>query len=184
MATLTISSGVHVGTRDDSMDWTAWFAASTTTQFATFTLASTSATVSRRTGPQAITGHAGLVGGPVIFQVDRRARDVLTDALAAVAVEDLLNGRPRTTLSGFRDAVARSGYLANVAWTERRNDGGTAESFSVWGVIQVTDASVRGLTESLQLTVWPCCMLFHAGTNNVFMCPDAYDDLIGEISVE
>jgi hypothetical protein len=178
MATLTISSGVHVGTRDDSTDWTTWFEASPTTQFETFTLASTSATVSRRTGPQAITGHADLVGGPVIFQVDRRARDVITDSLAAVAVEDLLNGRPRTTLSGFRDAVARSGYLANVAWSERRNDGGTAESFSVWGVIQVTDASVRGLTESLQLTVWPCDLLWWTGTTSCYLSPAAYADLV------
>jgi len=179
MATLTISSGVHVGVRDDSAEWTTWFAASTTTQFATFTLSSASGTVSLRTGPQAITGHAGLVGGPVIFQVDRRARDVITDSLSSVAVEDLLNGRPRTTLSGFRDAVARSGFLAKFAWTERRNDGGTAESFEVWGVGVVTDASVRGLTESLQLTVWPCDLLWWTGTNACFLSPTAYALLVG-----
>jgi hypothetical protein len=175
MATLTISSGVHVGTRDDTTDWDTWFAEATTTQFSTFTLSSANTV---RTGPQGITGHASLVGGPIIFQIDRRARDVLTDSLASVAVEDLLNGRPRTTLSGFRDAVARSGYLAKFAWTERRNDGGTAESFEVWGVGVVTDASVRGLTESLQLTVWPCDLLWWTGTANCFLTPDAYADLV------
>jgi hypothetical protein len=114
------------------------------------------------------------LGAPVAFQVDRRARDVLTDALAAVAVEDLLNGRPRTNLSGFRDAVARSGFLCKVAWSERKNAGGTPESFSVWGVVQVTDASVRGVTESLQVTVWPCDLLWWSGTNTCFLTPDAY----------
>jgi hypothetical protein len=174
MAVLTFSSGVHVGTRDDTTEWETWFAASPTTQFASFSLTSAGAVVRARTGPQAITGHADLVGGPVIFQVDRRARDVLTDALAVVAVEDLLNGRPRTNLSGFRDAVARSGFLAKVAWTERRNSGGAAESFSVWGVVQITDASVRGVTESLQVTVWPCDLLWWAGTTTCFLTPDAY----------
>jgi len=174
MATLTISSGVHVGVRDDATEWTTWFASGTTEQFGSFTLSSASTTVGLRTGPQAVSGHASLRGAPVIFQVDRRARDVVTDALSAVAVEDLLNGRPRTTLSGFRDAVARSGFLANVAWSERRNDGGAAESFSVWGVVQVTDASVRGLTESLQLTVWPCDLLWWSGTTSCFLTPDAY----------
>jgi len=177
MATLTISSGVHVGTRDDSTAWTTWFAATTTTQFSTFTLSSTNAV---KTGPQTISGHADLKGNPITFNIERRARDVVTDSLAAVQVEDLLNARPRTTLSGFRDAVARSGYLANFAWTERRNDGGTAESFSVWGVVQVTDASVRGLSESLQLTVWPCDLLWWAGTTSCFLTPAAYADLVAE----
>ena len=170
MATLTFTSGVHVGTRDDSLPWEDWFASSTTAQFSTFTLSSASTV---RTGPQGVSGHASLRGAPVIFQVDRRARDVLTASLAAVQVEDLLNGRPRTTLSGFRDAVARSGYLCNVAWSERKNSGGT-ESFSVWGVVQVTDASVRGLTESLQLTVWPCDLLWWTGTDSCFLTPTAY----------
>ena len=174
MAIVTFSSGVHVGVRDDATEWDTWFAAATTSQFATFSLTSAGAIARSRTGPQAITGHAGLVGGPVVFQVDRRARDVITDSLAAVAVEDLLNGRPRTTLSGFRDAVARSGFLAKVAWTERRNSGGTAESFEVWGVVQVTDASVRGLSESLQVTVWPCDLLWWAGTTSCFLSPTAY----------
>jgi hypothetical protein len=175
MATLTISSGVHVGVRDDTTDWTDWFAASPTTQFTQFALSSANPV---RTGPQGIAGHADLRGAPIVFQVDRRARDVLTDSLAAVAVEDLLNGRPRTTLSGFRDAVARSGFLANFAWTERRNDGTGAESFNVWGVGVVTDASVRGFTESLQLTVWPCDLLWWTGTTSCFLTPTAYTELV------
>jgi len=175
MAEVTFSSGVHVGVRDDSTEWETWFAEATTTQFATFKLSSAETV---RTGPQGITGHAGLRGGPVIFQVDRRARDTLSASLVGIAAEDLLNGRPRTTLSGFRDAVARSGFLAKVAWAERKNAGGTPESFEVWGVVQVTDASVRGLTESLQLTVWPCDLLWWAGTTSCFLSPTAYAELV------
>jgi hypothetical protein len=176
MAEVTFSSGVHVGIRNDNASYTEWFAEDPVNQFEEFKLSSAEAV---RTGPQGITGHAGLVGGPVVFQVDRRARDVLTDSLAAVAVEDLLNGRPRATLSGFRDAVARSGYLAKVAWTERRNDLSYPESFEVWGVVQVTDASVRGTRESLQVTVWPCDLLWWTGTNFCFLSSDEYDRLIG-----
>lgn len=153
---------------------TAWFSASTTTQFTTFTLSSVSVDRGARTGPQGITGHADLSDYPIEFSVDRRARDVLTDSLAAVVAKDMLNGRPFRTLSGWRDAVARSGYLANVAWSERRNDGGAAEEFSVWGVLQVPDASVRGLRESLRILVWPCDALFLTGTDTVSVTPPAY----------
>jgi hypothetical protein len=174
MATLTISSGVHVGTRDDASDFIDWFAATTTTRFSTFTLSSAGAT---KTGPQAITGHADLSGAPIEFQIERRARDVLTDSLAAVVIEDLVGGRPRTTLSGFKDAMARSGELVKVAWSERRNDGGAAESFEVWGVLVVANATVRGLNESLSLVLWPCDALGWVGTTNWFLTPDKYTEL-------
>jgi hypothetical protein len=158
-----------------------WFDSTPTTRFSSFTLSSANTV---KTGPQAITGHASLKGNPIEFQVDRRARDVVTDSLAAVVVEDLENGRPRTTLSGFRDAAARSGELVNVAWSERRNDGGTAESFSVCGVLVIADASVRGLTESLRLVLWPCDALAWMGTTNWFLCPGAYVEPEEEIGIE
>ena len=178
MATVTFSSGVHAGTRDASTDMgQAWFNGFTTAQFPTFSLTSVSVDVKSRTGPQAVSGHANLWDAPIEFTVERSARDVVTDFLAFVAVKGLLNGRPFTTLSGWRDAVAQAGYLANVSWTERRNDGGAAESFSVWGVVLVTNATVRGARETLQILVWPCCALFMTGTNTVFVTPDCYDDL-------
>lgn len=174
MATLTISSGVHVGARGAGAINQAWFADSPTTQFTTFSLTSASTNISLRTGPQGISGHGSLTDLPIAFEFERRTRDVLTDSLAAVAVKDLLNGGPRTTLSGARDAVARSGYLASFAWSERRNDGGAAESFTVWGVCRVTTADVRGLRESMTLLIYPCDYLWWTGTETVYTTPTAY----------
>lgn len=173
MATLTISSGVYVGTRGSGNLTSSWFAGSTTSQFTTFSLTSSNSDVSLREGPQGIVGHADLYDDPVVFEFSRRTRDTITDSLAGVAVKGLLNGGPRTTLSGFRDAVAQAGYLAKFAWSERRNDGGAAEAFEVWGVCGVQAPTVRGLNESMQLLVFPCDVLWWAGTNSVFIRPGA-----------
>ena len=178
MSIVTISSGVHVGQRPegDPGDFIDWFDAAPTTQFSTFSLTSAAAV---KTGPQRISGHALLKGEPIEFGVDRRARDVLTTSLANVAAEALLGGRPRTTLSGFRDAAIRSGFLANVAWSERNNAGGSATPFNVWGVITVPDATVQGTSERLSFTVWPCDAVFWIGTRNWFLTPTAYASLSG-----
>ena len=174
---ITISSGVHVGTRDDNAAFVDWFAASPTTRFTTVTLQGVARWAGGRTGGSIITGHAGLGGQPVTFEFERLTRDVLTDSLAAVVTEDLINGRPRTTLSGFKDAMARGGELVKVAWTERRNDGSTPESFEVWGVLVVADATVRGTRESLRVVLWPCDALGWVGTTNWFLTPDKYAEL-------
>ena len=174
MATLEISSGVHVGARGTSSINQGWFAASATTQFTTFSLTSTSSDVSLRQGPQSITGHADLVDEPIAFEFSRRTRDTLTTSLAAVAVKDLLNGGPRTTLTGARDAVARSGFLAKFAWAERTNAGGANTSFSVWGVAKVAQPSVRGLSESMTLLVYPCSLLWWTGTESAYVDPTTY----------
>ena len=174
MATVTISSGVHVGTRYDNAAFIDWFAASPTTQFSSFSFTSAGSVPSARTGPQQISGHASLTDLPIEFSVERRARDVLTDSLAAVAVKDLLNGRPRTTLSGFKDAMARSGYLVKVGWSERDNVSGSTNAYEVWGVLQVPDATVRGARESLRLVLWPCDALGWIGTTSWFLTPTEY----------
>jgi hypothetical protein len=89
-------------------------------------------------------------------------------------VKGMLNGRPFTTLSGWRDAGVRAGVLAKFAWTERRNTGAGDGSFEVWGVAQVTDATVAGTRESLRILVWPCHALFFIGTTNWWVTPDGY----------
>jgi hypothetical protein len=172
VSTLTISSGVHVGTRNDATAFITWFAASPTTQFSPFTITS-AARSGVGVGGQAVLGHAGITDRPVVFEFQRRTRDVLNDSLAAVVAKDLLNGQPKTTLSGWRDAIARSGFLVNVAWSERRNAGGST-AFSVWGVLVVEDASVRGFTESMRLVLHPCDALCWLGTGKWFMSPLAY----------
>lgn len=173
MATLTISSGVHVGSRGAGSINQGWFAGTTSTQFTQFSLTSSNSDVRLRTGPQAIIGHASLTDQPIQFEFARRTRDVLTDSLAAVAAKDVLNGGPRTTLSGYRDAVARSGYLASFAWSERDNASGT-NAFTVWGICTVNAPTVRGTTESMVLLVYPCDVLWWTGTETLFTSPTAY----------
>jgi hypothetical protein len=178
MSVVTFSSGVHAGARAAGSMTSAWFSATPTTQFATFSLTSASAP---RTGPQGVSGHANLKDAPVEFQVERNARDTLTNNLSLIAVQDMLNGRPRTTLSGWRDAGARSGFLAKVAWSERVNaTGALSTPFEVWGVVQVVDASVRGTRENLRVLVWPCDALFFIGTTNWWVTPSAYATLVAE----
>ena len=173
--TLTISSGVHVGTRNDAASFITWFAASPTTQFSQFTVTAVPKRVGGQTGGQIIVGHAGLKGQPIAFEFNRLTRDVLTDSLAAVQVEDLLG--VRTGLSGWKDAVARSGFLANVAWNERDNSTGGLTAFSVWGVLQVVDASVRGSAESMRVVLFPCDALSWIGTGSWFLTPTKYASL-------
>lgn len=174
---VTFSSGVHVGQRDDGLPWEDWFNAVPTTQFSSFTLVGTPRGPGGKVGGTRLSGHAGLRDRPVVFEFQRLTRDVLTDSLAALHAEGLKNGRPSTTLSGFRDAVARSGFLCNVSWTERRNSGG-AQAFSVWGVVLVEEATVTGVTELLQVTLWPCDLLNWGGTGTFFLSPPAFDALI------
>jgi len=171
MATLTISSGVYVGTRQAGPLTSSWFAGSPTTQFTTFSLTSTGVGVKLRQGPQGIVGHANLYDEPVVFEFNRLTRDKLSSDLASVAVKNMLNGAPRTTLSGFRDVVAGAGRLAKFSWTERKNAGGAGTSFDVWGVCKVVQPSVRGLSETLQLLVYPCDLLWWTGTDSVFIRP-------------
>jgi hypothetical protein len=174
VSTLTISSGVHYGTRNDAVSFITWFAAIPTAQFAPFTVTSASRP-GVGVGGQAVLGHAGLRGQPIAFEFNRRTRDVLTDSLAAVQVEDLLG--VRTGLSGWKDAVARSGYLVNVVWNERDNSAGGLTAFNVWGVLRVEDASVRGFTESMRVILYPCDALTWTGTGNWFLTPTKYAEL-------
>jgi hypothetical protein len=179
MASLVITSGVHVGVRGAGAIQQDWFGSTPTTQFSTVTLTSANASVSMKQGPQAIVGHAGLSDEPIAFEFERRTRDTLTGGLAALAVKDLLNGGSRTTLSGAQDAVARSGFLANFAWSERNNAGGAPTDFNVWGVCRIVQPTVRGARETMTLLVYPCAVFSWTGTENVFVDPTTYAALPG-----
>ncbi len=174
MATLTISSGIYIGAWQPNEGINqGWFDPSPLTQFTQFSL--TSANSGIKQGPQAIVGHADLFDEPVAFEFERRTRDTLTSALAAVAVKNLMNGRTRTTLSGFRDAAVVAGYLARFQWHERRNAQGDAgQAFDIWGICQVVQPSVRGAQERMTLLVRPCDALWWVGTGTVMVTPAAY----------
>ena len=176
MGIITVSSGVHVGaTTGTGPMVSAWFSDTPTAQFAPFTLAG----VVRAGGPagaQAVLGHADL-GGPIAFEFERFTRDVLTTSLASVAVQELTNGRPKVSLGGWRDAVARSGRLVNLAWSERRNAGGTT-AFNVWGVLEVVDASARAFSESMRVVLHPCDLLSIRNSGSWFASPSAYAELV------
>ena len=178
--TLTISSGVHVGQRPegDPGDFIDWFDAAPTTQFSQFSITAVPRRPGGATGGQGIRGHAGLRGEPIAFEFERLTRDVLRTNLAEINAEALLGGAPRATLSGFRDAAIRSGYLAEFTWRERNNaTGALTDEFSVWGVCVVQDSTVRGLEEFMRVLVFPCDAAFWIGTRNWFLTPDAYASL-------
>lgn len=169
MGTITISSNVHVGTRvrGERMNQ-GWFAATPSELFTSFSFTGS-------TAAQGISGHGSLADAPVEFSIQRRARDVLTDSLASVAAQGMLNGRPFKGLSGWRDALVQSGQLVRVQWSERDNATQAATSaFDVYGVITVTEASVRGLNESLSFVLWPCSALAFVGTNSWLVTPAGY----------
>lgn len=175
MGTVTITSGVHVGQRGVGSINQAWFASTPTTQFSAITLSSVGGAAQVTQGPQRILGHPGIEDEPVAFEFTRRTRDVLTDQLAAVVVKDLLNGGSRATSSGFRDAVARAGFLARFDWCEPRGSSPSSpRQLSLWGVARVSQASVRGLEQNLTLLVYPCSLLWWSRTESVFVTPTAY----------
>ena len=169
MGVITISSNVHVGTRVRGVQMhQGWFAASPASLFTSFSFTGS-------TAAQGVSGHADLTDSPVEFSIQRRVRDVLTASLADVAAQGLLNGRPFKTLSGWRDAGAQAGQLVRVQWSERDNATQTAISaFDVYGVLTVTEASVRGINENLSFVLWPCDALFYVGTNSWFVTPAGY----------
>jgi len=169
MGTIAISSNVHVGTRvrGERMNQ-GWFAASPSALFTSFSFTGA-------TAAQGISGHGDLPNSPVEFSIERRARDVLTDSLAVVAAQGLLNGRPFKGLSAWRDAGVQAGQLVRVQWSERNNaTPGSPKAFDKYGVITVNEASVQGQRESLRFVLWPCSALFYVGTLSWLVTPAGY----------
>ena len=169
MSTVTFASGVHVGTRDDNAAFIDWFAAETTTQFSTVTLALSSV--------QVLTSVEGRAGDrePVALRFEGGGLPAAYDSLKAIDCRDVIGGAPRTTLSGFKDAMARSGYL--VQMTLRLY--GDAADRTEWGILTNVRNSVAGGERgwSVSAIFQPCDALGWVGTTNWYLTPESYAEL-------
>ena len=170
--TVTFSSGVHVGARGSGSINQAWFSASPTTQFTTFTL--TLAAV------QALTSIEGRPGDrePIALTFQGGGLPAAYDLLKAMDARNVLNGGARMTLSGALDAVASSGFLAQVTLELE----GDSSPRSEWGIVTQARNSVSGGMRgwTLSCVFVPCCLLWLAGTESVFAAPDCYAALPGD----
>ena len=166
MSTVTFSSGVHVGTRDDSTAFISWFAASPTTQFSTVTLALSDV--------QVLTSVEGRAGDreAVALRFAGGGLPAAYNALKAIDARSVLGGEPRTTLSDFRDAVARSGYLTLMTLRLYGDDAARTE----WGIVTNVRNTVSGGERGwgVSAVFQPCDALSWVGTTNWFLTPAQY----------
>ena len=164
--TVTFSSGVHIGARGAGSINQAWFSASPTTQFTTFTL--TLAAV------QALTSIEGRPGDrePVLLRFQGGGLPAGYDALKAVDARELLNGGSRTTLTGALDAVALSGFLLNMSLELE----GDTDPRSEWGVLTQVRNTVQGGMRgwSVSAVFVPCAVFWHTGTESAYVDPITY----------
>lgn len=172
MSSVTFSSGVHVGTRNDLVAFHGWFAPGLTTQFAPITLALSDV--------QVLTSVEGRAGDsePVLLTFRGGGLPAAYDALKAIDCRDLLNGRPRTTLSGFRDAMARSGYLVQMSLQLE----GDTEARTEWGVLANLRNTVAGGQRGWTVSgvFHPCDALGQIGTTRWYLTPTLYVALAGD----
>jgi len=160
--TVTFESGVLVGTRGAGSMTTAWFTGPVT-QFPTFTLDLVSM--------QPLTGIQGMPARrkPVILRFTGSGLSTVEDDLHTVEAYPLLNGQPRRTLSGALDAVAGKGHLLRMSLSLL----GDTTPRSEWGVLADLQVSIDGGNNawSAVATFYPCDVLWHTGTDNVFAVP-------------
>jgi hypothetical protein len=165
MSTVTFTSGVHVGVRDDSIDFIDWFEATPTVQFATVTLALASV--------QVLTNVEGRAGDrePVLLRFEGGGLPASYNSLKAIDVREL-QGDVKTTLSGWRDAVARSGLMVEMSLRLY----GDSEARTEWGILTQVRNTIAGGERGWGVTAVfiPCDALCWVGTSNWFMSPVAY----------
>lgn len=163
--TVTFSSGVFVGVRGSGNMTADWFGESPVEQFEAFSLTLDSL--------QPLTGIDGVPSRrkPVLLRFSGSGLSVVEEKLHAIEAYPLLNGQPRRTLSGAYDAVAGKGFLAKLSTYLLGDIGGAPKE--EWGVLANLQASVSGGARgwSVTATFYPCDILWHAGTDNVFAVP-------------
>lgn len=165
--TVTFESGVMVGVRGSGNMTSDWFSGPTS-QFTAFTL--------DLVDLQPLTGVQGMPARrkPVILRFTGSGLSTVEDDLHNIEAYPLLNGQPRRTLSGAIDAVAGKGYLTRMSLYLLGDSAPRQE----WGVIADLNVSVEGskLGWSAVATFYPCDVLWHTGTNNVFARPGIVPD--------
>jgi hypothetical protein len=165
MSTVTFSSGVHTGYPIPFEDFIAWFDPAVTVQFSPVTLALASV--------QVLTNVEGRAGDrePVLLRFEGGGLPAAYNALKAIDVRDL-QGEVKTTLSGWRDAVARSGFLVEMSLQLY----GDTVARTEWGILTQVRNTVAGGERGWGVTAVfiPCDALNWLGTGNWFMSPTAY----------
>jgi len=168
VSSVTFSSGVHVGTRDDSEAFVDWFADTTTTQFSPVTLALSSVQVLT-----SVEGRAG-DGEPVLLRFEGGGMPTAYDALKAIDSRDVVGGAPRTTLGAFRDAVARSGRLVLMSLRLYGDDAARTE----WGILTGVRNTVAGGERGWSVTaVFQPCDALGLIAGAWYLTPPAYAEL-------
>lgn len=171
MSTVTFESGVHLGTRNDAADFIDWFDASPTTQFSPITVAVSSV--------QVLTSVEGRLGDgdPVLVQFGGGGLPSAYDALSAVAARGVLNGAPRKTLSGFRDAVIQSGFLLKMSMRLEWD----SDARSEWGILTNLRNTVQGGQRGWRLSAvfHPCCAVAYTGLGSWVLNPVCFAELGG-----
>jgi hypothetical protein len=166
VSSVTISSGVHVGERDDTLPRMEWFDPYPVEQFTAFTLALADV--------QVLTSVEGRPGDrePLLMRFQGRGMSTSYDLLKAVDVRELLNGEPRTAMSGFKDAMARSGRLVKISMRIWRD----AYERSEWGVLTQVRNQIGGGEGSWGVSAifMPCDALGLINTTTWYMSPAAY----------
>ena len=166
MSTVTFSSGVHAGVRSDSTDFITWFDETPTTQFAPVTL--------QLSDVQVLTSVEGRAGDrePVLLRFEGGGLPTAYNALKAIDAREVLNGAPKTNLSGFRDAEALSGYLLKMS-LQLFGDSAAREE---WGILTGVRNTIAGGARGWSVTAvfQPCDALAWRGTTNWFLSPTAY----------
>lgn len=168
MSSVTFSSGVHVGTRNDAAAFITWFAASPTTEFSPVTLA--------LSGVQVLTSAEGRVGDsePVLLRFEGSGLTSAYDALKAIDSRDVVGGAPRTTLGGFKDAVARSGRLMQISLRLYGDSAARTE----WGILSGVRNSVAGGERGWSVSaVWQPCDALGLIAGAWYLSPTAYAEL-------
>lgn len=164
---VTISSGVHVGTRvrGERMNQ-GWFAASPSTLFSPIEL-----DLADVQGLESIVNTPEYPAPVSLRFAGSGMRDALP-LLRSVEARGLLNGQPFTTLSGWRDAGAQTGQLVNLALFLYKD----ATARSGFGVLSDVQATVEFGQRNWSITArfWPCDALFFVGTNSWLVTPAAY----------
>jgi hypothetical protein len=169
VSTIVISSGVHVGAKGAGSISQDWFSGTPTEQFSDITLQLVSS--------QFLISAEGRLGDrdPVLLNFQGRGLASTYDTLKTIETIDVMNGRPRATLSGFLDVVAFRGFLVNVQaqlWAD-------SQSRNAWGILTQVRNQVGDRGWTVQAVFMPCGLLWRRDISAVYVDPATYDTLDG-----
>lgn len=162
---VTFTSGVYTGRRGTGGLNPDWFGGSPVEEFEEFTLTADET--------QPLTGIQGMPARrkPVVLRFTGSGLSAVEERLHQIEAYPVLNGQPRTTMSGFLDVVAGKGHLAKMTLSLLGDTAPREE----WGVIADLQVSVdrgnRGW--SIVATFYPCDLIWYTGSDQLAIRPGA-----------